>query len=385
MAYDGYRLRIDGQNSMKLSEYLDEAKLCEHMNNHVVNAQHHHYAPLVIYNYGQKAQFENIWDDITCKCRGLIVNQSTGDIVARPFQKFFNLGHQGRPETAMENLPSQTPEVTKKLDGSLGILYKHGDLTAIATRGSFASDQAAWASMWYSRLLPKAVWPEGWTPLFEIVYPDNRIVVKYDWEGLVLLALVNNETGEEMDYGRLEIYGQTLGCPVVRRVWNTVAQLREENISNEEGYVCTWHLGARPPLKVKIKFLDYCRLHRLLTSISPKAIWEMLKDGQPFGELLVDTPSHYQEWVNYWKNGLQAEYGRIEQMAKAIYASCLLPKNGQDKDARKKLAEFFTLGDRKSVAGICFKMLDGQPYEEVIWKMVRDKTRDQEPFKRDFE
>lgn len=46
---------------MKLKDYLDEAKLCDHINNRVVNMQHHHYAPLVIYNYGQKAQFDGIW------------------------------------------------------------------------------------------------------------------------------------------------------------------------------------------------------------------------------------------------------------------------------------------------------------------------------------
>lgn len=370
---------------MKLHEYIDEKKLYEHLQSRVVTARHHHFAPLVIYNYGQKAQFDSIWDDVTCRTRGLIVDQSTQDIIARPFEKFFNLGHQGRPETNMENLPSQTPEVTEKLDGSLGVLYRYKGVTAISTRGSFDSDQALWASAWYNRNISKAVWPEGWTPVFEIVYPDNRIVVKYDWEGLALLALVNNETGEEYSREGLKELALFNGCRLVKQVWNTVTGLKELNEPNAEGYVCTWHLGPRPPLKIKIKFVDYCRLHRLLTSISPKAIWEMLKDGLPFDDLLTNTPSHYQEWVNYWKNGLQSEYGRIEQKAQAVYASCPLPKDGQDKEARKKLAEFFTLGDRKDVCGILFKMLDGQPYDDVIWKLAREKTRDQEPFKREFE
>lgn len=368
---------------MKLTDYLDEAKLCEHINNRVVNNQHHHYAPLTIYNYGQKAQFDGIWDDITCKCRGLIVDQSTGEIVARPFQKFFNLGHCGRPETAMENLPIGLPEITEKLDGSLGVLYRIGDMCAIATRGSFASDQAAWASAWYSKHLALAVWPKGWTPLFEIIYPDNRIVVKYEHEGLFLLALVNIETGEEMSHLELTNLALQNGCGLVRRFDKTVEQVRVENEPNAEGYVATWHKSGAPPLKIKIKFVDYCRLHRLLTSISPKEIWRMLKDGESFAELFTDTPSHYQEWVNFWKNGLQAEYGRVEQKAQAIWQSCKLPKNGADKDARKSLAEFFTLGDRRSVSGVLFKMLDGQPYDDVIWKMCRDKTRDQDPFRRE--
>lgn len=373
---------------MKLTEYLDTVKLYEHLNNRVINAQHHHYAPLTIYNYGQKATFDNIWDDVTCKCRGLVVNECTGEIVARPFQKFFNLGTAWRPETMDENLPPQLPEITEKLDGSLGILYRIGDMEAIATRGSFASDQAAWASAWYTRVLGqqhgrKAIWPEGWTPLFEIVYPDNRIVVKYEWEGLSLLTLVNIETGEEMQRHDVEAIAQHNDCRVVRRVFSSMKECRADNISNQEGYVLTWHKPKAPPLKIKVKFVDYIRLHRLLTSISPKEIWRMLKDSESFADLYDNTPSHYQEWVTAWKNSLEATYGRIEQKAQAIWQSCKLPKDGTDKDQRKALAEFFTLGDRKSVSGVLFKMLDKQPYDDVIWKMCRDKTRDQDPFRRE--
>ena len=227
------------------------------------------------------------------------------------------------------------------------------------------------------------MWPPGWTPLFEIVYPDNRIVVKYDWEGLALLAMVNNETGQEKTRLELTNIAFQNQCRLVVAFDKTIAQVREENEPNLEGYVCTWHLGDCPPLKVKVKFLDYCRLHRLLTSISPKEIWRMLKDGESFNELFDGTPSHYQDWVNYWRNGLQAEYGKYEQKAKAIWASCSLPKDGQDKEARKQLAQFFTAGDRKSVSGVLFKMLDEQPYDEIIWKLCRDRTRDEEPFRRE--
>jgi len=32
---------------------------------------------------------------------------------------------------------------------------------------------------------------EGYTYLFEIIYPENKIVVNYDYSGLVLLAVRN--------------------------------------------------------------------------------------------------------------------------------------------------------------------------------------------------
>lgn len=356
---------------MRLSEYLDETALCAHINNRVVNVQHHPALPLTIYNYGQKATFEGIWDDVTCKTRGLIVDRDN-NVVARAFEKFFNLGTAYRPETDAANLPDFAPEVTEKLDGSLGILYRYKGFTGIATRGSFASDQARWASVWYDRHLARAAWPDGWTPVFEIIYPENRVVVKYEHEGLTLLSAVNNETGEEMRHADLVELGRSNECPVVQLFRKSLDECRAENTNNAEGYVLTWHFDGRPPLKVKVKFEEYVRLHHLMTGISPKEIWRMLQRGESFDYLLNDVPTHYAEWVNYWRAALTAEYGRIEQKAKAIWAMCPLPKDGKDRETRKQLASYFTNGDIAKVSGVLFKMLDAQPYDEVIWKMCRD-------------
>lgn len=366
---------------MKLGELLNVEKLCAHCNNHVVNTQHHPALPLTIYNYGQKATFENIWDDVTTLCRGLIVETHTEELVARPFSKFFNLNTSYRPETGIESLPSELPEITEKLDGSLGILYRYKGFTGIATRGSFASDQATWASAWYNRELSHAVWPEGWTPLFEIIYPENRVVVHYPWEGLTLLALVNMATGEEMTRGEVENIGWQNGCKVVTRFDKSIEECQKQENDNFEGYVLTWHVPGRAPLKIKVKLAEYMRLHHLLTGISPKEIWRMLQNGESFNDLVTNVPEHYSAWINSWKSALQSEYGRIEQKARAVYANCPLPKNGADKESRKKLAAYFTAGELVAISGVLFKMLDGQSYEEIIWKMCRPMISSQQCFR----
>jgi RNA ligase len=366
---------------LRLKDLLDGAKLTDYCNQHLVNIQHHPALPLAIYNYGRKAVFDCVWDEITEQCRGLIVDQSTDEVLARPFRKFFNYETGYRPETQAVNLPTSEPEITEKLDGSLGILYRYKSFVGIATKGSFASDQATWASAWYGKNLGHARWPDGWTPLFEIIYPDNRVVVKYDHEGLTLLGMVHIQTGEEIPYSALRYWGNHNSCPVVKLHNKTLADCRAENIPNSEGYVATWLRAGQPPVKIKVKFQDYFRLHHLLTGISPKEIWTQLKDGLSIDYMTEDVPSHFADWVNGWKGSLQAEYGRIEQKAKGIWANCPLPKDGTDKAARKALAEFFTLGDRREVSGILFKMLDRQSYEEVIWKLLRPMTAGLDPFK----
>lgn len=150
---------------------------------------------MYIYNYSQKAQYERVWNEWTLACRGLILD---GDfkIVARPFQKFFNLG-----EHENQVIPNESFEVFEKMDGYLGILYWLDKKPHIATRGSFASEHALVATEMlhtqYADVIP--LLEKSKTYLFEIIYPENRIVLDYVNERkLVLLAIVDTEIGVEI-------------------------------------------------------------------------------------------------------------------------------------------------------------------------------------------
>ena len=143
---------------------------------------------LLILNYTNKCQFDRLWDEITMICRGLIVDNDW-NIIARPFTKFFNLGE------LTEALPYKKFNVYEKLDGSLGILYWINNIPFIATRGSFESEQAIKGTeMLFKYQLD--ILDKNYTYLFEIIYPDNKIVVDYGTEEkLVLLAKIHTETG----------------------------------------------------------------------------------------------------------------------------------------------------------------------------------------------
>ena len=134
----------------------------------LVTKQVHPTLPLTIWNYTDKVQFEGLWDETTLMTRGLVTDND-GNIVARPFKKFFNLD-EGK------YTPTEEFDVFEKMDGSLGILFNYDNQWVLATRGSFTSDQAIRGmeilkKYKYERLIP------GYTYLFEIIYPENRIVV----------------------------------------------------------------------------------------------------------------------------------------------------------------------------------------------------------------
>jgi RNA ligase len=105
---------------------------------------HPEFPELAILNYTEKAAYEGVWNRVTLNTRGLIYDTISDEVLARPFKKFFNYGQTGAPDIDLDARPYF---VSDKFDGSLGIAYRQPDgLWAIATRGSFESEQAKHAT-----------------------------------------------------------------------------------------------------------------------------------------------------------------------------------------------------------------------------------------------
>ena len=326
--------------------------------------QTHPTLPLTIWNYSPKVQYESLWDDITIQCRGLVTDFE-GNIVARPFKKFFNY-----EELKPEDIPNEPFDIFEKLDGSLGILFNYKGEWVLATRGSFTSDQAkkGWEILQkydYKRLI------EDKTYLFEIIYKENRIVVDYDYEDLIMLGVIDNNDGYEYKIfdERIHLEGirfvnmyRNLGFKFVKKYdgIKDYSTLKEIIKDDEEGFVIRFQSGFR----MKIKGEEYKRLHRILTNISNRNIWEYLKDGKPLDELIDKVPDEFYDWVKETKENFENEFQKIKEEYESLYNSIL---NSNEIFSRK---DFASKAINSNFPSILFSMYDNRPYDQIIWKIL---------------
>jgi len=367
-------------------------------NTGLVERHHHHEFPLDILSYSRKCVQENIWDAVTSKCRGVIITRGAdgGEVVSRPFEKFHNYGEEpGWGDTTYR--PTDEPIIWEKLDGFMCTLYTWEGVDYIASKRSFHSVYAKWATAWLRRKFGKSLEvPAGYTAVFEGLHRDLRIVVDYGLrQELVLLALINKETGEELPPDTLRWWAAAhqLSIPVTNNLSLEEARrctMGEAQDGSEEGFVLTWYQNGKPPFRLKLKFVEYLRLHRLVTNVSPKHIWEVLRDGltSEMDEYINNSTPGFAKFAQKWMKAMTAEYKRLESEAWSRYEKLLPIIRERTLDnlgvIRKAYALEVMKPENKEFASILFAMLDGKNFEPIIWRQVRPMTKNANPLVNGF-
>lgn len=350
---------------------IDFEKVEKHVVEGYISKRKHPTQDLWIFNYTNFCQINGFWNKETLSCRGLIVDKEY-NIIARPFKKFFNYEeHKGDLGVVKY--------VSQKMDGSLGILYKDLDGNfQIATRGSFDSEQAVEGTKilyekygkyieqnsTFSKLLDEC----NETLLFEIIYPENKIVVDYgDERDLKFLGKVNKETGEELPptcihgFNPVDLYHEK--SDNTREFLN---KLKNKDFQkNQEGYVVVFEDG----LKLKIKFEEYIRLHRIISLFSKKYLIDALKNEIDLDLFLEGVPDEFFKEIRKWEREIRERYDFIERTYRKEFY-----KHNFKSWSRKDCAEHFKTMEYPS---ILFNMLDDKCFSKVIWKIIEQENKNE--------
>jgi T4 RnlA family RNA ligase len=353
-------------------------KLNKYYEDELVQKQVHPTLPLTIWNYTPKVQYGEgntqykFWDDVTKQCRGLVTDNE-GNVVARPFKKFFNIEEN-------QHTPTEQFDVYEKMDGSLGILFNYKGEWVLATRGSFTSDQSVKGTELlqkydYQRLNP------NYTYLFEIIYPENRIVCTYDFEDLVLLGMIHTESGDEVNIHsgnnedvRFKNLLNNLGFNIVRKYdgISDYTYLKHAISDNREGFVVRFSNGDR----MKIKGEEYLRLHKIMTNLSTTGVWEVLSSGGKMEDYLKDVPDEFYKKVKQYVSTLNYHHYRYSEYAGKMHDYFRYGKYGDNEKeyTKKEFAEHLERNNvHPKVKSLCFAMWDGKPYDHIIWKYLKPK------------
>jgi RNA ligase len=244
---------------------------------------------LRLFCYSESCVYDRLWNDASMLARGIILDPDSKRVVATPFPKFFNVGEHA------ESLPDLPFETFEKLDGSLIILFHHKGEWRTATKGSLGSEQAKWAADWIQRHDLSCLDAET-TYLAEAIYPENRIVVHYQHTGLVLLAAYRAD-GSEIGYDELTTLGNRLGWKTAKRYqFNAVSELlalAKTLPPSEEGFVLRFSNG----LRLKVKGDEYCRIHRMVSRLTPLAMWEAMQAGDDLEAVRKQLPEEF--WADF--------------------------------------------------------------------------------------
>jgi RNA ligase len=355
-------------------------KYCE---NGLLYKQTHPTLPLTIWNYTEKVQYEGLWDEVTVQCRGLITENTTGKVLVRPFAKFFN--YEEVVDKNVIPLKGDYVYVQEKMDGSLGILFCYEGQWIMATRGSFTSEQAIRGMEILKKRYPvfDRAWLQEYTYLVEIIYPENRIVVDYGKEKITFLSVVLNEGWKWEPTDETELHW-TMACSIfasngikksdivkTEQHFNfsdeLYKSLKEKNENNKEGFVLRFFPGN---FRMKIKFEDYVRLHKIMTNLSTTAVWEVLSNGGTMDDLLKDVPDEFYDKIREYENELVGQHDTLMNEYEWIFNKI---RNVYFETHQKEFnrPEFAELAKRYKHPSLLFGLLDGKDVSPTIWKLIR--------------
>lgn len=323
----------------------------------LVRVQQHPTEPLGIYNYTERCAYEQAWSPVTLTCRGLIVD-ANGWVKARPLRKFFNFGDP----MAGELDASAKAVVVDKLDGSLGILYPSSAGWAIATRGSFASGQALHATEVLGQRYLDFTPPEGVTVLWEIIYPENRIVCDYGGaDDLFLLGGVEISTGRVLSPD--EVPGWPGPSATVFNVPTLADALAMPPRPRAEGLVVRLIESGE---MVKLKQADYMALHKILSGLNARGVWELLGAGKTVADICEPLPDEFHSWVRNLAGDLQREAAELLEDTERYHEKILarLPEGWTRKD-------YAIEASTSTLKGWLFMLLDERDPRPHIWRTLR--------------
>lgn len=247
---------------------------------------------LAIFNYSITSDFHDV---IVKDARGMIIDMKELKTVCWPFTKFGNY-----TDSYADDIDWSTARVQEKIDGSIIKLYYYLDGWYFATNSCInANDALCNNGKSFQQLIEETInycdilWSKlnkECTYIFELVSPENQIVIKYPEAMLYHIGTRSNITGEELDIDIGMPKPKTYPLGTLDECVDSILSLNAntDHVASE-GYVvvdANYH-------RVKVKTPEYVFAHHFLkgNNVSKLSIISVARNEDSFNSLIYDYPN----------------------------------------------------------------------------------------------
>jgi len=307
---------IDGRDEFIIAD-RDTFKICNYIVNYIDT-----FPPI----YDDTGNY-NLIAALRRECRGITFDSSNGNILRRPFNKFFNLAEKN--ETQIHNLDFSKPHKRyTKLDGSFITPFEIQENSGIICYGtkmgrtavSEIAEEYVKKNVNYQEFSKWCI-KNKLSPTYELTSPRQRIVINYPVESLTLLAVREMHSGVYIDIESLHEITK-FDIPIVE-AHDQIDDPKEflqslNNMKGIEGFVIAWENGYR----IKMKTSEYCMFHKTKDQINlEKNIVNMIVNNtldDTKGFMLKEDLQSVEEFENKFNIGISETVKKYDQYFNSV-------------------------------------------------------------------
>lgn len=251
---------------------------------------------------------------------------------------------------------------------SLGIAFNYKNKWNIITNGSFESEQGKEGEKILYEKYPKFIANANpdYTYLSEIISPVTSVVVRYGDVRELKLHGIRKKNSTGINDGLLDKYEiQKAACnfdmPCVKFFdclsIQDVKNLLVKSGLEEEGFIIHFKSGEM----YKLKSDDYIRLHRLVSDISERRIWEHMCAGT-FDECIQIIPNEFHDEIKTYRKKIEDRIDEVMLYCLSVYSDT------PQFDNRKSLALHIQNNNDPWLWSYLFVLFDKGP--EILRKTI---------------
>lgn len=331
---------------MEIQKYLRENGLQKLQEDLKITVRE--YPDRVVFNYNQieSPKYNSICDE----CRALILKNGTWEVMARSFDRFYNVGED--KQTA--NFPISKSRIEEKVDGSIMSVYWDGNEWCVSTRSMAFAEGTIPVGLTFRQIFDKAVaktsvwaylddiaYNTHFTWVFELTSPETRVVTPYPEASLTLIGARDNRDGKEMQGDRLDSIAKIMHVrrPLSYRfstIEETVAFAKTLN-AMDEGFVLTYE-GEDRFWRMKCKNEKYLAIAHMRNNggLSAKRVLTLVvaNDHAEYLSYFPEDKPYFDFVEKIWKNMLDnvdsiyKQYSHLESQKE--FALAIIPNVKHD-------------------------------------------------------